>query len=216
MNTLIRHFNIGIIEDNSELLGNYVEFFSHQINYSVCFSCASISEFIEGVNSKTVKPNIILLDINLPGISGIEGIEFIKKKFPKVIIVMLTAYSDREYILKALEYGANGYLIKGMSLEDMKQHLNQYEKNGSAVSPKVAKELIDHFRSSKLKEQNTLAILTPREKEIALCIVNGHTQKQAAEILGIKFNTINHHLKNIYTKLGVNTQVALIKKIINV
>jgi DNA-binding NarL/FixJ family response regulator len=206
--------NIGLIEDNIELLKNYTEYFLYQEDYEVSFSYSSINEFLENQDNIKVIPQIILLDINMPGISGIDGIYYLKKKFPNVTIVVLSAYSQREYILKALENGANGYLIKGVSLNEIKKSLENYNKQGYSISPKVAKQLVEEFRQAKVLEKEVLVMLTKRENEVVKCIVDGLTQQQSATHLGIKFHTVNHHLKSIYVKLNVKNRSSLIKKIL--
>lgn len=214
MRDIINNVTIGLIEDSVELLNNYKEYFEYQEEYEVAFAFSNINEFLEQKDSINVIPQIILLDINMPGISGIDGIRLLKKEFPKVTIVMLTAYARREYILKALEYGANGYIIKGLSLNDVKISLGSYKTEGFAISPVVAKQLIEEIRKPKNEEKEILRLLTEREKDVARCISEGFTQKQTADKLGIKFNTVNHHLKNIYVKLEVNNKGSLMKKIL--
>lgn len=208
--------NIGLIEDNPELLKNYTEYFLYQDDYHVCFSFSSIDDFLKNQHSVQVSPKIILLDINMPGITGIEGIPYLKKKYPEVIVVMLTAYGRKEFIYKALEYGASGYLIKGISLNEIKKAIESYNSDGSAVSPQVAKELIEAFRLSKEVKELKTKLLTKREKDVAKCIANGLSIKEAASRLGIQYSTVNHHLKNIYVKLEVKTKGALMKKILSI
>ena len=207
--------NIGLIEDNIELLKNYTEYFLYQDDYEISFSYSSINEFLENQDNINISPRIILLDINMPGISGIDGIYHLKKKFPEVIIVVLSAYSQREYTLKALEYGANGYLIKGVALSEIKKSLDNYNKQGFSISPEVAKQLIEDFRKTKVLKNVVLLLLTKREKEVVKYIVDGLTQQQTAIQLGIKFHTVNHHLKSVYVKLNVKNRSSLIKKVIS-
>ncbi|KHJ36725.1 transcriptional regulatory protein DegU [Pedobacter glucosidilyticus] len=214
--SMTKNISIGIIEDNEKLLNNYSEFFQLQDNYTLSFGFPSVDDFLRNFDKKEhIQPDIILLDINLPGTSGIDGIKILKEYFPKAIIVMLTAYSSNSHIITALENGASGYLVKGMSLHDIKSSLANYENDGSAISPNVAKKLIEHFNHTKKQEEIILKVLTGREKDITKCIVNGLSHKETAEQLNIKASTVNHHLKNIYIKLGVNTKTALIAKVMN-
>ena len=206
--------NIGLIEDNAELLKNYTEYFLYQDDYYVSFSFSSIDEFLKNKHVIEITPKIVLLDINMPGISGIDGISHLKKKFPEVIIVMLTAYSRKEFIHKAIEYGANGYLIKETPLHEIKKSLESYKSAGSAISPQVAKELIEAFRLQKEAKESNIKQLTKREKDVAISIADGLTLKETALKLGIEYSTINHHLKNIYVKLQVNSKGHLITKIL--
>jgi DNA-binding NarL/FixJ family response regulator len=207
---------IALIEDNDELLKNYIEYFQYQDDYQICFSFSSINNFLENQNKIELTPEIILLDINMPGISGIDGITYLKKKFPEVTIVMLTAYERKEFIQKALKHGANGYLIKGTPLSEIKRSLESYKNNGSAISPQVAKQLIEIFKTTQESKEKKILLLTNREKDVAKWIADGLTLKETALKLGIEYSTVNHHLKNIYVKLQVKSKGALIKQILSI
>jgi DNA-binding NarL/FixJ family response regulator len=205
---------IGIIEDSDKLLQNYITFFDAQENYEVCWAFSSIDEFILGSKKKLTKPKIILLDLNLPGISGIEGIKILKKYFPKANIVILSAFSNSNQIIQAFGKGAEGYLVKGAPMTEIKRLLDNYHQgDGYAISPIVAKKIIDSsFKNIKDKEA-MLSFLTRREKEITRLIVNGLTYKEVGEILFIQPTTVNHHLKKIYAKMGVSRKADLVNKI---
>lgn len=205
---------IGVIEDSEKLLQNYVRFFNSQSNYEVCWNFKSIDEFILNSRRELVKPKIILLDLNLPGTSGIDGIPILKTHFPKANIVILSAFTNSGQIIQAFSKGAEGYLVKGAPLEEIKRLLDYYHQgDGYAISPIVAKKIIDSsFKNIKEKEA-MLSFLTRREKEITRLIVNGLTYKEVGEILFIQPTTVNHHLKRIYAKMGVSRKADLVNKI---
>lgn len=207
---------IGIIEDNELLLNNYSEYFKTDDNYFVTFAFESILALQKAIRSfKLFNPDIILLDINLPGVSGIEGISILKEYFPKVKIVMLTAYSESETIINALQKGADGYLEKSISLLEIKTSIENYKIGVNAASPNAVKIMINYINSLHSKKEETLSKLTKREKQVVTCLINGLTFKKAAFELNVNTCTINQHLKKIYIKLNVNSKSELISKVLS-
>ncbi|MBC7473663.1 MAG: response regulator transcription factor [Candidatus Sericytochromatia bacterium] len=211
-NELLR---IGIIEDNELLLSNYSDYFECQENYILSFAFESITALKKQIKKNDVSiPDIILLDINLPDISGIEAIPILKIYFQKTIIVMLTAFNDSENIIKSIQNGASGYLIKGMPLHEISLALENYKKDGSATSPYVAKKMLEYINIIYKNKETLLQDLTHREKEVVEHITDGLTNIAISQKLGIKASTINQHLKNIYIKIGVKSRTELISKIL--
>lgn len=206
---------IGIIEDDETLLNNYSSYFKMQPGYLLSFAYESIGSFQASFSEETgIQPDIILLDINLPGISGIEGIKMLKGFFPETIIIMLTAYEDEKTILSALRKGASGYLIKSMSLFQVNETLQSIFSGGVPLTPSVTQTLIRHLNASGEKENPSLAALTQREKEIVDCLTDGLTYKEAASRMGITAHTVNQHLKKVYVKLNVNSKAELVSKLL--
>jgi len=212
---MLKHpIKIGIIEDNSRLRNNYSEFFQLQDEYILSFAFESINAFKENFDPKSgIVPDIILLDINLPGIGGIDGIELFKSLFPNTSIIMLSAYSDKEHVISAIEKGASGYLLKGMSLFEIKSTIDNYYTGGAAVSPTITRTIIDHMSGVAGKRETLQNDLTIREKEIVRCLTDGLSYKETGTRLGITTNTVNQHLKNIYIKLEVKSKAELISKV---
>lgn len=210
------NMRLGIIEDNEKLRNNYVDFFSLFPNYSLIFSLSNLDEIIRKNNPLNLPvPDIILLDINLPGTSGVDGIQLLKQLYPKVIIIMLTANDDSEILIKAIENGASGYLVKGISLHQIKIYIENYITTGTAITPNVAVKLFEHINKTSKKKTTILKPLTKREKELASCIVDGLTHKEIGAKLKIQASTVNHHLKSIFIKLNVNSKLELISKFHN-
>eukprot|EP00388_Colpodella_angusta_P009244 GDKJ01024725.1.p1 GENE.GDKJ01024725.1~~GDKJ01024725.1.p1 ORF type:complete len:229 (-),score=0.94 GDKJ01024725.1:297-983(-) len=208
-----RKTKIGIIEDNTKLLANYTEFFEFQEDYSVCFSLENLNSIATDYKNNLLQtPDIILLDINLPGISGLDGIKLIKVLFPRAKIIMLTGFNDNENIITAIKNGASGYLIKGISLADLKTEVEKYKTEGAALTANVAKKMIQHIQVMHNNKEEILDCLTKREKEIIFNLLVGLTYKSIGVQLNIKQSTVNQHLKNIYTKLNVTSKAELIYK----
>lgn len=207
---------LGIIEDNEKLRNNYVDFFSLFPNYSLIFSLSNLDEIKRKKKPLNLPvPDIILLDINLPGTSGVDGIPLLKQLYPNVIIIMLTAYDNSEILIKAIENGASGYLVKGISLHQIKIYIENYITTGSAITPNVAVKLFEHINKRGKKKTTILEVLTKREKEIVDSIIDELSHKEVGIKLKIQPSTVNHHLKSIYIKLNVNSKYELISKIHN-
>lgn len=204
---------IGIIEDNEYLLRNYNEYFDFQEEYQVSFACKSLGTFEKNRKDHAFYADIILLDIDLPDISGIDAIPILKKHYPKAIIVMLTAYKDIDSIIRSAQSGALGYLVKGMPLNDIKLSLDTYKSGGAATSPLAVKKIFEYISQLHKKKEQEFETLTPREKQVTECLLEGLSYKDAAIKLGLKATTINQHLKNIYIKFNVNSKSALISKV---
>ncbi len=202
---------IGIIEDDKTLLHNYTSYFKMQPEYLLSFAFESMGAFKGSFSAnKFMEPDIILLDINLPGISGIDGIKILKAHFPKAIIIMLTAYEDEKTILSALQKGASGYLLKSMSLFQLNEVLQNIHLGAVPLAPSVTQTIIRHLNASDKEGNVSLSILTPREREIADCLTDGLTYKEAAGRLGITAHTVNQHLKKVYEKLKVKSKTELV------
>ena len=206
---------IGIIEDDTTLLNNYSNYFKMQADYLLSFAYESMEAFKVSFSEETVmRPDIILLDINLPGISGIDGIKILKEYFRESTIIMLTAYEDEKTVLAALKNGASGYLVKSMSLFQVNEILHSIYAGGVPLAPSVAQTLIRYLNTTSEKENPSLNLLTQREKEIVECLTDGLTYKESANRMGITAHTVNQHLKKVYLKLNVNSKAELVSKLL--
>ncbi len=204
------YIKIGFVEDNDLLLANYKEYFESFEPFTCVFGVSSIAELEEYYDQgNTIIPDIILLDIQLPSMSGIAGIAVLQSLYPDTQIVMMTAFEDQENILNALNNGAVGFLTKNMSLSAVKEAILNIFENGAALSPSAAKTLIGSITKKRNKINSIINTLTNREKEIAKQIKLGLSYKEIAEALYISSRTVNQHLKHIYQKVGVNSRSQL-------
>ncbi len=147
------------------------------------------------------KPNIILMDINLSGgISGIEGTKYVKSKFPSIEVVIITVYDDSELVFEALRAGASGYITKSSNYLELLSSLDELSKGGAPMSSKIARMVINNFHS------NPNSPLSEREKDVIKLISEGKSYSQIADILFISKETSKTHIKNIYSKLEVNSK----------
>jgi DNA-binding NarL/FixJ family response regulator len=198
-----------IIEDQRDLR----EALSTLINYTPGFKCAgafrSMEEAIQRV--KYDLPDVVLSDIGLPGMSGIEGIKILKESYPNLIILMLSVYDDDDRIFDALCAGASGYLLKHTPPLKLLESLKEAVSGGAPMSPEIAMRVISLFREIRPPERVDYE-LTPHETRLLKLIVDGHNYTTAAEVLGVKYSTIKFHMQNIYEKLQVHSKSEAVSK----
>ena len=205
---------IGIIEDNIFLLKSFRDYLNSAEGMTVVFSCASMEEAREQINDKSnPSPDIIFLDIFLPGESGLEGIPFLNEKFPAAKIIMLTAYNEDSLIMNCLKQGASGYALKTAQLNHLIEIINKTTKTGAYIDDMSISKVIKSIQSK--KETRFKDVLTSREKEIVTLVEKGYNYKQMSDALYVTTYTINYHLKNIYKKLNIHSKSALLSKIMN-
>ncbi|MBS1578726.1 MAG: response regulator transcription factor [Bacteroidetes bacterium] len=207
---------VGLIEDDPKLRLNFETFFKLDKEVDVVFSYSSIEQFLANKNSITYDPFIVFLDIGLPGISGLEGVSIINKQYKETHLVILSGNNDEEVIWQAISKGANGYLLKPVSLQEIKKQIEIVKNGGALISPEIAQIIIGRVNNLGQKKQQPVSDkLTARENDVIEQLVNGFTYKEIANVLGISATTVNDHLKNIYNKLGVNSKAELISKILS-
>ena len=143
-------------------------------------------------------PDVVLMDINMPGIDGIEGLKQIKEKYPAVKVLMQTAFDDSEKIFTSIRYGASGYILKNDKPEKLLQAIHEVYEGGAVMNPAIAKKVLDFFKPQQYKSN-----LSPKETEVLSFLAQGLSYKMIADKLGITYNTVNSYTKNIYSKLHV-------------
>jgi DNA-binding NarL/FixJ family response regulator len=156
------------------------------------------------------KPQIALVDINLPGMSGIECVARLKAQMPSLEVLMLTTYEETELIFNSLRAGANGYLLKNMPPDELIAALEQVHAGGAPMSMQIARKVVDHFHRT--RDPSDVGKLTPREHEILTLLAKGCLDKEIVGKLGISFTTVRTHLKHIYEKLHVQTRTEATAK----
>ncbi|MGZ3899144.1 MAG: response regulator transcription factor [Bacteroidia bacterium] len=195
---------VSIIEDDKTIR----EGFTYLINANPKFNVVSAYSNVEDALTKLQAnaPNVILLDIELPGISGINAIPKIKALLPKTHILMLTVYDNEELVFKALSNGASGYLTKNSNTEKIIDAIQEVMDGGAPMSMNIAKIVIRSFH------KNTNSPLTKRETEILEQIAEGKSRSKIAKDLFVDLETVKSHIKNIYSKLNVHSREDAIKQ----
>ena len=183
------------------------------INGTAGYKCVAAYSLMETALARIEKdsPDLVLTDLGLPGMSGIEGIERLRAMFPETPILALTIYDNDEQIFNALCNGANGYLLKNTPPARLLEALTEAVEGGSPMSPAIAARVVRLFREFRLPETANY-YLTAQETELLKLLVEGHYKKTAAHALGISFHTVSFHLKNIYYKLQVHTKTEAVAK----
>ena len=151
-----------------------------------------------------LKPDIVIMDIVMPGMDGILVTEHVKKRLPKTRVIILSMYNNREYALRAFRAGAEGYVLKELVPEDLLNAINNVYAGERYTCPTITNYFIEYFQDSSAGNIDPFDSLSLREKEVMMLIVNGKTNKDVAEYLSLSIETVKKHRKSIMKKLGVN------------
>jgi DNA-binding NarL/FixJ family response regulator len=183
------------------------------INGTAGFRCASahrtMEEALAAVDDS--RPDVVLTDLGLPGMSGIEGIGILRGRHPEVPILALTVYDNDDQVFRALCAGASGYLLKNTPPARLLESIQEASTGGAPMSPEVARRVLRLFREFRPPESAAYR-LTSQESELLRLLVDGHHKKTAAGEMGISVNTVSFHLKNIYAKLQVHSKTEAVAK----
>lgn len=194
---------VAIIEDQRETR----EGLSLLINKTDHFQCRHVYESmeaaLEGIGDNP--PRVALVDIGLPGISGIEGVRILRERHPSIAPVLLTVYKGDDRIFEAVCAGACGYLLKTTPPAKLLEAIDEIASGGAVMSPEVAMRVVELFRRTRAPEQPS-ARLSPQELRLLKLLTEGHQNKTAAAELGISVHTVSFHLRSIYDKLHVHTR----------
>ncbi len=197
---------VAIVEDNRLLLDSLKLLLSGEPGISIVGAFVTAEDALKGLQHSV--PDIMVVDLGLPRMSGIEMIKKVKDKMPEIEIMAHTIYEDKENVFSAIKAGASGYLVKGSSPREVIEALHSLHQGGAPMSPKIARKVIMEFQDEGINKQY---ILSPREKEILREIENGLSYKDISAKFNISPHTVHTHIKNIYEKLQAkDRQEALI------
>jgi DNA-binding NarL/FixJ family response regulator len=200
---------VGIVEDDDEIRNGMVSFLSHQSGFVCDLAVSSVEALIASLSSENA-PHVLIMDLGLPGMSGVEGINFVKNRYPEIDIIVFSVYNDSRKIFDSLCAGATGYLLKNTPFYEIKEGIELLAKGGSPMSPQIARKVIDFFKPEKKVEKPSM--LSDKEKEIVIALVDGLSYKLIADRLSISIETVRFHIKNIYRKLHVHCKAEVITK----
>ncbi len=198
-----------IVEDQREIREALTALINGTPGYKCTGSFRSMEEALEKVRHEL--PDVMLCDIGLPGMSGIEGIRILKENHPGLLLLMLTVYDDDERIFDALCAGACGYLLKRTPPVRLLESLREAVTGGAPMSPEVANRVITLFREIRPPDRSDYE-LTPHETRLLKLLVEGHNYTTAAAELGVSYNTIKFHMRHIYEKLQVHSKSEAVSK----
>ena len=208
----MKNLRVTIFEDNRSLREGLVQL----INGSEGFVCSGA--FANGLNIlkniEATTPDVILMDIEMPGISGIEAVKIAKKKFPEVKILMETIFDDNDKIFHSICNGAEGYILKNTPPVQILVAIREIYEGGAPMTPSIASKVLKMFKNKTVENKSTDYLLTEREKEILKCLVEGMSYKIVADTCFISIDTVSGHIKNIYKKLQVHSKSEAVAKAI--
>ena len=161
---------------------------------------------------KRSQPDVVLMDIEMPGMNGIEAVKIIKQQFPKVQVLMQTIFHDDDNIFNAICAGASGYILKTTSPAGYMEAIKDVHNGGSPMTGSIARRVLELFQRNIIPVNNRDYQLTPKEKEILQQLVKGKSFKMIADVIGTTYETVRTHMKNIYTKLHVNSNTEAVSK----
>ena len=205
--------NISIVEDNDKLRATLAKV----IDRAEGFHCVSHYPSAEAalVNLPVVKPDVVLMDINLPGINGVECVRKLKVLLPKTQVMMLTVYEDTDNIFAALAAGASGYMLKRTPAKELLEAIHEMLRGGSPMTTHIARKVVLSFQLSaaaSAKTANELSELSEREQQVLDLLSQGLIYKEIAEKLGISYETVHTYIRRIYEKLQVRTRTEAVAK----
>ena len=207
--------NIAIIEDNAQYRTAISIIMQLNENFRLIHKLESCTEMIRRFEAET--PDVVLMDIDMPGMSGIQGVWEIKKHFPDIKVLMLTVFEDEEKIFGAIRAGANGYLLKKDSPQKILEAIDAVYRGESPMNGMIAAKVLDFFQHQHTKNKElSQSNLTERESEILHLLMHGNSYKEIAAAIFISVETLNSHIKNICKKLNVHSRSELSAKYGNV
>ena len=202
---------ISIVEDQRDMRESLVEWLGNAPGLRCVGAHASAEDALRGIPKEL--PDVVLMDINLTGMNGIQCVSRLKERLPKTQVLMLTTYEEGDMIFDSLRAGANGYLLKNMPREELVSAVEQVHAGGAPMSLQIARKVINHFHRSK-KPSSELAQLTVRELEILKQLAKGYMYKEIAENLGISMSTVRTHVSAVYEKLHVQSRTEAAMKLV--
>ena len=200
---------VAIIEDQREIREGLRELIDDAEDLRCSATFSSVEEVLPRIGSDL--PDVVLVDIGLPGKSGIEGIRLLNERYPELVLVVLTVFDDDQRIFEAICAGASGYLLKKTPAPRLIQGIRDAAAGGSPMSPEIAARVIALFRQSRPAPPEDHD-LTPHEIRVLKLLVDGHNYKTAAVELSVSVNTVSFHMRRIYDKLHVHTKSEAVAK----
>lgn len=200
---------LGIIEDQPAIREALCRYLTEQSDMNCLLEAGSVEDFVAQLPQLPQTPTLVLSDIGLPGMSGIEGLGVLRQQLPEVNVVMLSIHTDAERVFEALRAGAVGYLDKMTPLPTIAELLRQVAAGGSPMSPSVARHVVRHFQP---RPATRGEVLTPREQDIVRGIEDGLSYKLIAARLHVSIDTVRSHIRQVYRKLHVNSRAEVVAK----
>jgi DNA-binding NarL/FixJ family response regulator len=206
------NIRVAIFDDNKNLLDSLFQLINGSHGMECVGAFPNCNELIDDI--KNSNPDVVLMDIEMPGITGIEAVRMVKEKFPKVRILMETIFEDDDKVFASICNGAEGYILKNTPPSLILESIREVHEGGAPMTPSIASKVLKMFRSHSSPVKNESFNLTTREKEILSCLVDGMSYKLIADKCFISVDTVGGHIRNIYEKLQVHSKSEAVAKAI--
>lgn len=209
-----RRVSVAIVEDEKEVREGLRYFLGQDERIRVVASFGRAEELLAWAD-RTPEPDIVLMDIHLPGMSGIEATAALQERHPNLIVLILTIFEEEEKILDSIKAGARGYILKNTKPDVLLEQILSAADDGSPISPTVARRILDEIRREGTRRETADYKLTPRELEVLRDIVDGFTYRELADRHHIAGSTAKKHILHIYQKLNVSNRAEIVRKALN-
>ena len=201
-----------LFEDNKHLRESLQILLTGTPGFVCCAAYPDVNDLVRRIESDS--PDVALMDIEMPGMNGIEATTIIKERFPKVQVLIQTVFYDDEYIFKAICAGASGYILKTTTPAGYVQALTEVHSGGSPMTPGIARRVLELFRKNTTVPEKGDYHLSDKETEVLQQLVSGKSYKMIGDALGISYDTVKTHMKSIYAKLHVSSNTEAVVKAI--
>ncbi|MCI4648422.1 response regulator transcription factor [Phaeodactylibacter sp.] len=200
---------VGIVEDDEWYLNQIVSELENAEDLLCVVTGTSVEDFME-----SLKPfhhlDILLLDIHLPGVSGIQSIPSLKKRLPDTTIIMCTNYEEKELLFNAISRGAEGYILKSAAPNNLVEHIRHAHEGGAAISPQMARYLVEHFTPP--QRPKNASSLKEKDMEVLNMLAQGWSYKYIADNMGISVNGVRYYIRKLYKRMNVSSRYEASKK----
>jgi RNA polymerase sigma factor (sigma-70 family) len=200
---------VSIVEDSDKLRETLVRVLNRADGFRCVSQYANAEDALKDLPQ--IKPDVVLMDINLPGMNGVECVRQLKKIAPEIQVMMLTVYEDTENIFDALAAGASGYMLKRTAGKELLEAIQEVHRGGSPMTAHIARKVVQSFQRSAAAEAQTES-LSEREQQVLDLLSQGLIYKEIAEKLGISYETVHTYIRRIYEKLQVRTRTEAVAK----
>lgn len=203
---------VGIVEDDQSVRDNLALLIDNAPGFACAAACASAEEALKCLSDSV--PDVVLMDIHLPGQSGIECVGRLRRLLPQTQVIMLTVEEDSEQVFESLKAGATGYLVKHVTPEEILEAVADVHSGGAPMSSHIARRVVTAFRQPSAAATAEAASLTPREEDILHLLAKGNRSKEIADQLRISTGTVNTHVRHIYEKLHVRSRAEAVARFV--
>lgn len=211
---MIKSLRIICFDDNANIRDSVSMLLSTTNHIQVVAAFESYDGIIEKIDA--LKPDVVLMDIDMPPVSGIEAVKLVRKHYTDLPILMLTGFEDDEKVFSSLCSGANGYVLKNANMQSLIQYIDEVHLGGAPMTPIIARKVLTQFaKVQPIKQQGENYNLSNREKDVLELLVKGKSYKMIADELSVSYETVHSHIRKIYQKLQVNSVGEAVSKTIS-